>query len=476
MLTAAFRGFGGEELVKHFLTNLEGGFWVQFIVVMAVMFVLGFFIDFLEIAVVVVPIVAPILLSDPGANVTAVWFGVMVGLNLQTSFLTPPFGFSLFYLRGVAPAIVKTLEIYRGAIPYIGLQLVALVIVALVPPMVNYLPNRISLTAETAPPPINPKLQYCIEEMLFDYYDNHDGQLRSYVDTLRATDINFLPEKRQKALNQSLDRALNTFDLVAEVRMAAENLGGYSSEYRPQRRQVRSLQLKMRNIRLIVDNLKQDLIRASRSDSPDKDDLIRIEAEIEKAEASIKNLQNQIPESWTEVRKRWVELNKAEKKARRNYRNNVDQAYETIAELRKVIEGADELAGLEQQITALETAIVNEPAKVAMDRIKQSQKALGKVAGTSAIKSKLSKARRAIKGKKPKPEKAIQFLKEGLKIYAAEVDWRRRAAVEIATALAAYDNAIKDSIGLRLQRRMTADQIKEVASCRSVHRDFSLQF
>jgi hypothetical protein len=405
-----------------------------------------------------------------------VWFGVMVGLNIQTSFLTPPFGFSLFYLRGVAPAIVKTLQIYRGAVPYIGLQLVALVIVALTPSMVNYLPTRISLSAETAPPPINPKLQYCIEEMLFDYYDNHDGQLRSYVDTLGATDISFLPEKRQKALNQSLDRTLNTFDLVAEVRMAEENLGGYSPEYRPQLRQVRSLQSKMRNIRLQVDELKQDLTRASQSDSPDKDDLIRIEAEIEKAEAAITNLQNQIPESWTGVRKRYVELEKAEKKARRNYRNNVDQAYETIAELRKVIEGADELAGLEQQMTALETVIVNEPAKVATDRIKQSEKALRKVAGTSAINSKLSKARRAIKGKKPKPEKAIQFLKEGLKIYAAEVDWRRRAAVEIATALAAYDNAIKDSIGLRLQRRMTADQIKEVASCRSVHRDFSLQF
>jgi tripartite ATP-independent transporter DctM subunit len=111
MLTAAFRGFGGEELVRHFLAGLEGGFWVQFLVVMLVMFILGFFIDFLEIAVVVVPIVAPILLADPGANVTAVWFGVMVGLNLQTSFLTPPFGFSLFYLRGVAPAVVKTIEI-----------------------------------------------------------------------------------------------------------------------------------------------------------------------------------------------------------------------------------------------------------------------------------------------------------------------------------------------------------------------------
>ncbi|HHC29227.1 MAG TPA: TRAP transporter large permease subunit, partial [Rhodobacterales bacterium] len=105
MLTAAFRAFGGEELVRHFLVSLPGGFWTQFVIVMLVIFVLGFFLDFIEIAVVVVPIVAPILLADPGANITAVWLGVMIGLNIQTSFLTPPFGFALFYLRGVAPAI-----------------------------------------------------------------------------------------------------------------------------------------------------------------------------------------------------------------------------------------------------------------------------------------------------------------------------------------------------------------------------------
>ena len=100
MLTAAFRGFGGEELVRHFLTGLPGGFWTQMFTVMLVIFLLGFFLDFIEIAVVVVPIVAPILLMDPSSNVTAVWLGVMIGLNVQTSFLTPPFGFALFYLRG----------------------------------------------------------------------------------------------------------------------------------------------------------------------------------------------------------------------------------------------------------------------------------------------------------------------------------------------------------------------------------------
>ncbi|NDA15250.1 MAG: TRAP transporter large permease subunit, partial [Gammaproteobacteria bacterium] len=114
MLTSAFRGFGGEVYVKEFLTGMPGGFWTQFIVVMAVIFVLGFFLDFIEIAVVVVPIVAPILMMDPSANITAVWLGVMIGLNIQTSFLTPPFGFALFYLRGVASKVVKTVEIYKG--------------------------------------------------------------------------------------------------------------------------------------------------------------------------------------------------------------------------------------------------------------------------------------------------------------------------------------------------------------------------
>jgi len=476
MLTAAFRSFGGEEMVKEFLTGLKGGFWVQFTVVMAVMFVLGFFIDFLEIAVVVVPIVAPILLADPGANVTAVWLGVMVGLNLQTSFLTPPFGFALFYLRGVAPAIVKTIHIYRGAVPYIGLQVVALVIVAVSPIMVNYLPQRIALSSETAPPPINPKMQLCLEEYLFDFYDDQEEKLRGHINTLSAIDTSMLPVEWQNELKKSLKQASNTFDLVEKIRSAEADLVAYSKEYRPHHEYVRSLQIKIRNINLDINELKKNWTRASRNDSPDKESVSLIEAKIEKEKASLANLQNQIPETWPGIRKRYVELEKAEKKARQNYRNNVDQAYEKIVELQQVISGADELASLEQQLTALETIIANEPAEVAMDRIQESERALGKVAGTNDIRSKLSKARKIMKGKNPKPEKAAALVKEGLKLYAGEVEWRRKASAEIGPALLAYDNAIKSSIGLRLQRRLLPDQVKAVARCQSIHRDFSLQF
>jgi len=140
MLTSAFRAFGGEELVREQLTSLPGGFWTQFAVVMLVIFLLGFFLDFIEIAVVVVPIVAPILLADPSANITAVWLGVMIGINIQTSFLTPPFGFALFYLPGVAPPDVPTTAMYRGVAPFIAIQLLALALLALWPGIATWLP------------------------------------------------------------------------------------------------------------------------------------------------------------------------------------------------------------------------------------------------------------------------------------------------------------------------------------------------
>ena len=306
--------------------------------------------------------------------------------------------------------------------------------------------------------------------------DLNREQLSGYVKTLRAANLSVLPETQRKAVNESLDRTLNTFDLVVKVRAAEADRLSYAPEYRPQHRFVRSLQADMRYIQLKIDKLKQAWTRNSQSAYPDKDEMFRLEAEIEEQKAAISDLQNRIPETWAATDKRYKKLEQAESQARRNYRTNVDKAYETIMVLREVIDTTGELEGLKPQLAVLEEAAINKPAKVAIEKIKKSEQALGKVTGTSAIKSKLSKARRALKGKSPKPEKAVEFLKEGLSLYVAEVDWRRKAAAEIAPALATYDQAIKDSIGLRLQRRLTPDQIKEVAACQSIHRDYSLQF
>jgi tripartite ATP-independent transporter DctM subunit len=133
-----FRQMGGDSLVRDFLTAMPGGALGAMITVMLIMFVLGFILDTFEIIFIVLPITAPTLLM---LGVDPVWLGVMIGVNLQTSFLTPPFGFSLFYLRGVAPNSISTMMIYRGAVPFVGLQILAIALLFLFPDLVLWLPS-----------------------------------------------------------------------------------------------------------------------------------------------------------------------------------------------------------------------------------------------------------------------------------------------------------------------------------------------
>jgi tripartite ATP-independent transporter DctM subunit len=140
VFSLVFRGLGGARMVEDALHALPGGSFGAMLAVMAVMFGLGFFLDFIEITFVVVPIVGPVLLA---MDLDPVWLGVMMAVNLQTSFLTPPFGFALFYLRGVAPPSVTTLDIYRGIIPFVLIQLLGLALLALFPALATWLPGVI---------------------------------------------------------------------------------------------------------------------------------------------------------------------------------------------------------------------------------------------------------------------------------------------------------------------------------------------
>jgi tripartite ATP-independent transporter DctM subunit len=138
MFSLVFRGFGGDEMIEHFLGSLPGGLYGALFVVMIAIFLLGFFLDYIEIIFVIVPLVGPILIAY-GAD--PLWLGILISLNLQTSFLTPPFGFSLFFLRGVAPKEIQTKNIYRGVIPYIGIQVLAIFIVGFFPSIATWLPR-----------------------------------------------------------------------------------------------------------------------------------------------------------------------------------------------------------------------------------------------------------------------------------------------------------------------------------------------
>ncbi len=140
IFSLVFRGFEGDELIQEFLSDLPGGTFTAILIVMLVMFLLGFVLDFIEITFVVIPIVGPVLLA---MGVDPIWLGILIAINLQTSFLTPPFGFALFYLRGVADERIKTMDIYKGVVPFIVIQLLVMAMIAYWPSLVTWLPEKV---------------------------------------------------------------------------------------------------------------------------------------------------------------------------------------------------------------------------------------------------------------------------------------------------------------------------------------------
>ncbi|MEM8687401.1 MAG: TRAP transporter large permease subunit [Pseudomonadota bacterium] len=476
MLTAAFRAFGGEELVREFLTSLPGGFWTQFIIVMAVIFVLGFFLDFIEIAVVVVPIVAPILLMDPSANVTAVWLGVMIGLNIQTSFLTPPFGFALFYLRGVAPAIVKTTSMYKGVIAFIGLQLLALVIVGFVPNLVNYLPNRISLTAATAPPPINPRLQYCMEQYTFNEYATRGDEIRGAIDTAAKLDLSYLPKKLKADTEKGLQQAASVYGHLETIAKTEAARDEGAASFRDLHFKVRRIQADIRKLDAEKKAQDSDLGRMKRQTPVDQDAVAKAERHLAEIDKELEALKALIPDTWEKDQKAFDTLQKADTKARRDYRKAVDTAYTSVQDLMEVVEATPALEAFQAEMSGLLSVVDSQEPKQASETINEFSKRLRKVAGVKDIRSGLSAARRALRGRSPDPDKAKDALQKAIASFESDLAWRKKAQSDLLAGLKTYEATIRDTIGLRQQRRLPEAQALSIAQCSSSHRDISLHF
>jgi len=474
MLTAAFRAFGGEDLVRDFLNQLPGGFWAKFIIVMAVIFVLGFFLDFIEIAVVVVPIIAPILLTDPSANVTAVWLGVMIGLNVQTSFLTPPFGFALFYLRGVAPAIVKTVEMYKGVIAFIVLQLVALGIVAANPALVNYLPNRVSFTSETAPPPRNPKLQICLEEYVSGQFAEESGGLEAALDQVRTLDLGYLPDQTQSSLQKSFDQAGAVPGLLAKALEANTVVVAAQEEYRAVHNRVRRLQSQIRKLDEEILEMQDQLANlGSEAPASRRTDLEEL---LGQQKAQREHFTQEIPVDWNDTRQAYLDLVKVETNARRQYRRGADSAYEPVVAFLAVLNDSTDLGSLEGEMLAMRERINKDQAEQTVPQLKALAKQFSAIKGADKIKSKISKARRALGKKKPKVDKALKLYDDAIEEFDQQMIWRGRAASELYAGLSEYEQAIRGTLGIRQQMKMPEELALFVAGCASGHRDISLNF
>ncbi|MDF2371056.1 MAG: TRAP transporter large permease subunit [Rhizobiaceae bacterium] len=474
ILTAAFRAFGGEDLVREFLDGLPGGFWTKFVIVMAVIFLLGFFLDFIEIAVVVVPIVAPILLADPSANVTAVWLGVMIGLNIQTSFLTPPFGFALFYLRGVAPAIVKTIQIYKGVIPFICIQIGALMIVGLVPQMVNYLPNRLSLLSETSPPPRNPRLTYCVEQYVTEQLAGNRGALLQSVETARQLDYSVLPKGLVKPVSASFDQVSKAIALLDEANAAGVAIEEASDAYRPLHDHVRDIEQDIRSVDERIEILNVQIGRLR--DATDQKLRQRLEDRVVMLSEKSEALTATIPAEWKPAYTTFSTLIDAEGKLRNKYRQTADKAYEPMALLLASLDAYGAFQALGPQLTAIGDEVRNKAPEDMEDPLNELSRQFGAIEGASDIKSALSSARRALRSKTPDKEKALDEISEAVDEYQKQLVWREKADGELKSGVAAYVDALRPTIGIRQQDKLTREQAIYVAGCSSGHRDISLNF
>jgi TRAP-type mannitol/chloroaromatic compound transport system permease large subunit len=473
MLTSGFRAFGGEELVRDFLQDLPGGFWTQFIVVMAVIFILGFFLDFIEIAVVVVPIIAPILLAEPGANVSAIWLGVMIGVNLQTSFLTPPFGFALFYLRGVASKFVTTLNIWKGVVPFIGLQLIGLAIVGFYPTLVNYLPARTYLTSKVAPPPINPKLQHCLQEYKFDIYKNDEQKIVAAINNFQQLTPSNLPNDKLDIFEEHFDNALGTFALVEKLKKTEEEYNLFAEGYKDLHFKVRKKEKKIRKLVKKIEKLESEIRNLNEEEAADKN---KLELKIENYKLEIIELTEGIPEAWIARNNEFKIIQKSKNTKTKRYRKNVDEAYDNLDQIAMFIQDHEKLDALSPQINELKYTLNNNDYEKSISIIDILFERLGEISGTEELANKLDDLFSILDSDDVNKGELTIASSDMFNLFNIENSWRKDANKNLLPELMKYNLVIKNNIGLRRQSKLTKEQAKIVARCNSVHRDVSLNF
>lgn len=470
MLTSAFRGFGGEEIVKDFLTSLPGGFWTQFIVVMAVIFVLGFFLDFIEIAIVVVPIVAPILLADTSANVTAVWLGVMIAVNMQTSFLTPPFGFSLFYLRGVAPKSIKTTEIWKGASFFIILQLIGLGIVGFAPQLVNYLPLRSYYSSEVSPPPLNPKLQECLVDYTYVKYNENFDQSLMLANSIDSINLNFIPNVYLEDFKNSLINIKLSKNLLEEILNSENKFNEFSIEYKPLHMEVRGIEKKIIKLNKKIEKIKKEL-RLETLES----EIGLLNNDIKLIEEEIIRLKITIPKNWQKENKNFNNIISNLNKTKLNYNRTVDNSFNEISNFIKKFQNVEELEIMDDVFEKVIKNINEENLEIEKI-LKDFEKQFNTFSDISNVKKPIKKARKLLKKNFNKKNDAIQLIMESRVILKDETEWRFKGKDLLLNDLIALLNSGKETFALRKQGQLNKEQALYLARCKSTPKDISLYF
>ena len=394
----------------------------------------------------------------------------MIAVNMQTSFLTPPFGFSLFYLRGVAPKSIKTTQIWKGASVFIFLQLVGLGIVGYFPQLVNYLPLRSYYSSEVSPPPLNPKLQNCLIEYSYDKYNKNFDNSLIIVDSINSNDLNFIPKTYLDKFNNSLNGVIISMELLKEIQNSEINFNKFSENYRPLHMEVRSIERKIiklikriekiqKEIRLETDNLEVDFLNN----------------EINEIEEKIAKINFTIPNNWEEENKKFNNIVSILNKTKLNYNKTVDNSYNEISNFIKKFQNVDKLKSIDNLYDDLIKNIIQENKEIEKI-IKDFEKKFNSFSDTSNFKKPIKKARKLIKKNFLKKDEAIKLINDSRFMLNQETEWRHLGKQLLLNDLVDLLDSGKETFALRKQDQLNKEQALYLARCKSVHKDISLYF
>jgi DNA repair exonuclease SbcCD ATPase subunit len=365
---------------------------------------------------------------------------------------------------------VRTLQIYKGVIPFIVLQIIALGIVGATPQLVNYLPNRVSLLSDSAPPPRNPRFQYCLDAYSAEQVEN--GSEAAALDSMREQDLTVLPEDLADDLGEALESAEVALTSLDEIETTYAAVREAADDFRPKLANVRRIERDIRGLEEEAEELETTIQRMR--DPAFAERKAALQERLDKDRAEIEALRETIPDTWEEEFAAFSALTNAELDARNTYRRNADDAYEDAADILAVLEANEGFAALESDLEGLREVIETAEPEEGEETIDSFEDRVDAVAGTRDVKRSLSRARRSLgDGER---EEAMTNYEEALQAYAAQQEWRTTAAAELREPLAAYVDAIRGSLGVRVQDSLTREQALYLASCQSDHRDLSLNF
>jgi hypothetical protein len=394
----------------------------------------------------------------------------MIAVNMQTSFLTPPFGFSLFYLRGVAPKSIQTTEIWKGASVFIFLQLVGLGIVGYFPQLVNYLPLRSYYNSEVSPPPLNPKLQDCLVEYTYEKYNNNFDDSLILVNKIQSDDLSFIPQNYLSSLENSLEAIKMSKVLLEEIIESENKFNEFGKVYKPLHMEVRGIERKVRKQEKRIEKLKKDLRLET-----EENEIDMLNKEINKLIEDISQIKFTIPKNWESQNKNFNKIIENFNKTKLKYNRAVDNSFNDISDLIKKFERVDKL----EELTFLFDEIIidiNKENSQIEEVLKNFEKRFNPFSGVSDIKKLIKKSRKILK-KNPKEKiEAIKLINESKFKFDQEIKWRMNGKEILLANLIKLLDQGNETFALRKQDHLNKEQALYLASCKSKPQDISLYF